>query len=57
MSKSAVIHMRVTPELKARALVECQKLSIDLSALVSIALTEYMERRAQPLPIAPQPTT
>lgn len=39
--------MRVTPELKDRALAECQSLSIDLSALVSIAVTEYLERRAQ----------
>ncbi len=47
MAKSAYLHMRVTPELKDAVHAAAKARFIDVSALVSLVLADWLERTAK----------
>lgn len=44
MAKSSYLHMRIDPELKQEIKDEAKRRHIDSSALVSLVVTEWLER-------------
>jgi antitoxin component of RelBE/YafQ-DinJ toxin-antitoxin module len=44
MAKSDYLHMRIDPELKAEIRNEAKRRHIDASALVSLVMTEWLEK-------------
>lgn len=46
--KSANVHMRMTPALKENLLAESKRMNIDLSALISMVMSEWLEGRRPP---------
>lgn len=44
MAKSDYLHMRIDPELKKEIRDEAKRRHIDASALVSLVMTEWLER-------------
>lgn len=46
--KSEHLHMRVAPELKERLTNEAKRMHVDVSALVSMVLSDWLEKRQPP---------
>lgn len=44
MPKSDYLHMRIDPDLKSEIKAEAARRHIDTSALVSLVMTEWLER-------------
>lgn len=47
MAKSDTLHMRIDPELKTSLRREARRRSIDVSALVSLVMSEWLARNGR----------